>query len=101
MYVDIFEHLPAAWPPTGDARPFLGFDLAYPAGDLYSAVKNGLHPPHPAPELIRMYGAHLNAYGLFRDPALLVAYLAAFRQEACSEANMDFWTYAVYSAPEI
>ena len=41
------------------ARRRLGFDIVFPDGDYYSAVKNGLHV-NPDPELISVFGQQLN-----------------------------------------
>lgn len=98
LYCQVFEHPPETFRPD---RPFLGFDLAYPGGNFYSAVCNGLHPPHPSFELQQRYGSLLNAHGLFSNVEPLHTYEKAFRQEVATEANSIFWTFALFEAPEV
>jgi hypothetical protein len=54
-----------------DPEAFMGYDVAYPGGDLFSAVAFGMFEvpvrmfDHPEPELIRRYKHLTNRYGLY------------------------------------
>ena len=74
---------------------FLGCDIAYPGGDYYSAIKNGLFcNPHPL--LVSEYKHLLNENGLFNCLELVTKYLMKFRQLTISEANADFCVYRLF-----
>jgi hypothetical protein len=73
---------------------FLGYDFAYSGGGFYSAVLNGLFV-NPDPELILAYKPALNRYGLFSDFSLARKYVAAFKQAVSSEANSEFYVWAL------
>jgi hypothetical protein len=67
----------------------LGYDLAYPGGDFYSAILNGLFlNPHPV--LLDKYKQLLNASGLFSAPDPVPGYLGQFRQLVPSEEKTEF-----------
>jgi len=67
----------------------LGYDVVYPDGDYYSAVKNGLHL-NPHPELKARFAPHLNEFGLFASAAPIAEFLQEFRRLVPSETNADF-----------
>jgi hypothetical protein len=71
---------------------FLGFDVAYPGGDFYSAILNGLFI-HPDPRLVHDYGPLLNQHGLFEAADLIAEYVRRFRQAAASEVTSEFVIY--------
>jgi hypothetical protein len=65
---------------------FMGSDIAYPGGDFYSAILNGIFV-NPDPELVNMYGGHLNENGLFDEPSLDWQCLTQFSSLVISEAR--------------
>jgi hypothetical protein len=68
---------------------FLGYDVAYPGGDFYSAILNGLlYNPHP--ELTRRYRHLLNGFGLFSNVEPIQEYVLYFRRLVPSEVNSRF-----------
>ena len=71
---------------------FLGYDLAYPGGDYYSAIFNGLIY-RPNPTLVERYGSLINKYGLFSDHRVLSGYLADFQDLVPSEKDSTFIVY--------
>jgi hypothetical protein len=72
---------------------FVGYDAAYSCG-VYSAVLNGLFV-NPDAELILMYKSAVNRHGLFPDASIATQYIAAFKQAVLSEANADFYVWAL------
>ncbi|MBU0512266.1 MAG: hypothetical protein KKD28_15805 [Chloroflexi bacterium] len=74
-------------------RPTLGYDLAYPGGDFYSAVWNGLLCEHAHPNLVKEFGARLNQFGLFTDTRLIPDYVHRYQEMVHSEANATFCIY--------
>lgn len=81
---------------------FHGYDVAFPGGDLFSAVASGLFElPDWEPDtgLIARYAHLLNRHGLFASSQVTGAYLEDFR--SCSEGyrDDDFVTYAVTLCP--
>jgi hypothetical protein len=90
--VDVLDIANACFAP---AKPHLiGLDLAYPGGDFYSAIKNGLFVnPHSA--LLSEYERSLNEFGLFSDPVIVGEYDLRFRELVESEACSVFWCYAL------
>jgi len=80
-----------------DAVPsagFLGYDVAYPGGDCYSAVLNGLLlNPHQI--LVADFASMLGAAGLFESADVARAYLARFRALVPSEADSEFRLFAM------
>jgi hypothetical protein len=82
----------SVWKRANNSSEFFGFDVAYPGGDYYSAIKNGIHIAQNH-KLINSYGPHLNSYGLFADSRNLVNYLSDFKDEYTSEASADFVAY--------
>jgi hypothetical protein len=75
---------------------FWGIDIAYPGGDFYSAVKNGLYHNGNV-ELIRQYGSATNEFGLFATCAIASDFLDSFRQCVPSESASKFWYYELYA----
>ncbi len=79
---------------------FLGYDIAYPGGDYYSAIKNGLFcNPHPI--LVSEYKHLLNENGLCNSLEVVTKYLIKFRQLTISEANSDFCVYRLFRAGQL
>lgn len=77
-------------------KVFLGYDVAYPGGDYYSAILNGLFcNPHPA--LSAAYRTKLNRSGLFDDRTPALSYLKEFRAVVSSERNSDFVLLKLFS----
>jgi len=74
-----------------------GFDLAYPSGDCYSAILNGLlwEGAPAANSLKQKYLSRLNACGLFDTPDPIPEYLGDFRSLVPSEAESCFAVYAI------
>ncbi len=77
---------------TGE-RPSLGYDLAYPGGDFYSAIWSGLLCEKAHPGLMAEFGPLLNRFGLFADPQPIPDYARRFRKVVQSEANATFCIY--------
>lgn len=78
--------------------PSLGYDIAYPGGDYFSAIRDGLslHPrlhSEPSLELINAYGSLLNSFGLFSHVDPIMPYLTDFRKITPYEVKR---TYCVY-----
>ena len=73
----------------------LGFDIAYPGGDFYSAILNGLYI-NPDPFLLKEYFHLLNEHGLFRSAILLGDYLSHFRKQVPSEMESEFCIYKLH-----
>ena len=79
--------------------PTLGYDVAYPGGDYFSAIRDGLsnHPTWlhemPSAELRAKYLSLLNEYGLFPTPEPITEYMNDFWKVTPYEATRD---YAVY-----
>jgi hypothetical protein len=78
----------------------LGFDIAYPGGDFYSAILNGLFI-NPAPLLLKEYFHLLNAHGLFISTIPIKGYLSRFRQQVPSESESEFCIYKLYSVGNV
>lgn len=73
---------------------FIGFDIAYPGGDYYSAIQAGLlFGPHPI--LARLFLSNLNFAKLFSDVDTLVPYLDSFQENVLSESKSEFVFYAL------
>ena len=77
--------------PTGEhfTDQFVGYDLAYPGGDCYSAVLNGLIL-NPNQELYARFHSYLNDFGLFTDQTMLTEYLSDFVNFVESERESNF-----------
>jgi hypothetical protein len=73
---------------------FLGYDIAYPGGDCYSAVLNGLLV-NPHRKLVSDFGSALGPSRLFKSISSIPAYVAEFRELVASEANSEFWLFAM------
>ncbi len=73
---------------------FLGFDVAYPGGDFYSAILNGMLIK-PNTVLKHRFGGSLNEHRLFSSLEVCTEYLRAFRLEVRTEAAMPFVTWAL------
>ncbi len=80
---------------TNDAGIPMGYDIAYPGGDYYSAIMNGLFI-NPAKELLLQYKKHLNGFGLFDKKEVPPKYLEAFRRVVRTETDSDFWYYKLF-----
>ncbi len=92
IHCELSDLTESVWKQVDNAIEFLGFDVAYPGGDYYSAIKEGIHMTQ-SHKLINLYGTHLNSYGLFADSRKLVNYLSDFKDEYPSEASADFVMY--------
>lgn len=75
--------------PMENYRVTLGYDVAYPGGDFYSAVANGLFR-NADPQLVAKYSSLLNGYGLFPNTGLAVKYLQDFKNSVPSESESTF-----------
>jgi len=73
---------------------FIGFDVAYPGGDFYSAIRNGLFV-NPDGKLLAAFGKHLNEYGLFSGIKSAEEYVPHFRSATQSESRSEFWTFGL------
>ena len=73
----------------------VGYDVAYPGGDYYSAVLNGLVHENRNQELEKKYSALLNNNGLFKEADPVDDYLRDFRNAVESEEDQDFCIYRV------
>lgn len=71
---------------------FLGYDVAYPGGDFYSAILNGLLI-NPHPELASQYAHVLNENRLFPRPDNIPEFIGRFRSLVPSEGDSDFVVY--------
>jgi len=67
----------------------LGFDIAYPGGDFYSAILNGLLV-NSHPTLVEEFGSLINDFGLFASTAPIPDYVTRFRELVLSEADSEF-----------
>ena len=67
----------------------VGYDVAYPGGDYYSAILNGLFV-NPHPELVERYSSMLNINGLFGSTEHLEQYLTDFKRLVPSEVHAEF-----------
>jgi len=76
-------------PETSIRQGYLGLDVAYPGGDFYSAVRNGLFF-NPSSVLLREFESCLNGNGLFTIVSDAQRYLTRFRQVVVSEINSEF-----------
>jgi hypothetical protein len=74
---------------------FLGYDIAYPGGDFYSALLNGLLL-NAHPELFRRYSSELNEFRLFRDLTIALEYLSEFLQLVETERASEFHVFALF-----
>jgi hypothetical protein len=74
---------------------FLGHDVAYPGGDFYSAILNGLYR-NPHPELLRKFRSRLNTFGLFSAVSDLAEYLEDFRNLVPAERGSEFVVYELF-----
>jgi len=73
---------------------FIGYDIAYPGGDMYSAVLNGLlFNPHPS--LVAQFIECINEHCLFIDINMAIAYITSFRMLVKSEASANFVLYTM------
>jgi len=82
-------------PEISEGKNHLGYDIAYPGGDFYSAILNGLFI-NPAPLLLREYFHLLNEYGLFISTIPVNDYLSRFRKQVPSESESEFCLYKLY-----
>jgi hypothetical protein len=76
----------------------LGYEIAYPGGNFYSAVLNGLFM-NPHPGLVLEYKPLLNENGLFEDISSALNYITAFKEVVPSEANSEFCVFGVSVEP--
>ena len=75
----------------------LGYDAAYPGGEFYSAVLNGLFR-NPHPTLLRDFRARLNEFGLFDGASDAIKYLEIFRSLVPTESNSEFALFRLFSS---
>ena len=92
LYCEVYDIEATIQTEITEISGFLGFDVAYPGGDYYSAILNGLLV-NPAPELKMAFGTHLNPQNLFNDWRIIPKYLAQFRQYVPSERESLFHIY--------
>lgn len=74
----------------------LGYDVAYPGGDYYSAVRNGLLITDTMRDdnLWRSpFQSLINQYGLFPTIGPVFSYIKAFKSNTPSEADSNFVVY--------
>lgn len=79
---------------------FWGYDVAYPGGDHYSAIYNGLVMSREstlARGLLDEFRPLLNANDLFDTTVRIRSFVDAFRKVALSEAESDFVIYRLSS----
>jgi hypothetical protein len=74
---------------------FVGYDIAYPGGDCYSAVLNGLLV-NPHKRLLSDFGSALGTSRLLKSISSVQAYVAEFRELVPSEANSEFCLFAMF-----
>lgn len=74
----------------------LGLDVAYPGGDFYSAIRNGLFL-NASELLTELYSRRLNRNGLFDRVEDCLEYLVDFRQAVASESESEFVIYSIKS----
>jgi hypothetical protein len=79
----------------------IGIDVAYPGGDFYSAVQNGLLGSNPSSDLRDRYGSALNVNRLFDYGEGASDFLASFRAVTLSESDSDFVFYALGSTDRV
>lgn len=73
---------------------FIGYDIAYPGDDYYSAIQAGLiFGPHP--KLESLFFSKLNSAKLFSEVDILKPYLDSFRENVLSESESEFVFYAL------
>jgi hypothetical protein len=87
--------------PAHEPKQFIGYDLAYFGGDLFSAIKAGifghaLFRGEPFPRLILQFKGRLNKYGLFDSTGPVGEYAMMFKNEAPSEEGSDFHIWRLY-----
>lgn len=71
---------------------FLGYDIAYPGGDFYSAILNGLLV-NPHPVLVEEFKHLLNEFGLFSTSQSILEYVRRFRELVPSETESVFCVF--------
>ncbi len=76
-------------------RSFLGHDIAYPGGDFYSAILNGLFR-NPHPRLMQKFRSKLNKLGLFDNLPDAVQYLEEFRNLVPTEKSSEFVLFTLF-----
>lgn len=69
-----------------------GIDIAYPGGDFYSAIFNGLFL-NPSPQLEEEFKGTLNDRGLFKELDQIPGYLQRFREAVDTEKDSEFVIY--------
>jgi hypothetical protein len=77
---------------AGPAATVQGYDIAYPGGDYYSAILNGLFI-NPSPWLLAEFGGLLNDSGLFSSLVYVPRYIRCFKKVAKSERASTFATF--------
>ena len=75
---------------------FLGYDVAYPGGDFYSAIKNGLFV-NPDMTLVKMYKHLLNSAGLFSSKEYIPEFVRHFKEVAPTEENSEFSIFNLFA----
>jgi hypothetical protein len=82
----------------------LGYDLAYPGGDYYSALRNGLLVDVNSSLKVDWrvpFRSHLNDNGLFSTTDPIANYLECFKKNAPSEANSTFVVFRLEISPAL
>jgi len=75
----------------------IGYDIAYLGGDYYSAILNGLFV-NPHVDLVEIYRAELNRFGLFANSQVALEYLSDFKKKVVTEQSADFYLYKLVIA---
>jgi hypothetical protein len=86
---------------------FLGYDVAYPGGDYYSALKNGIlfrtarSASNDEEDYYTPFYPMVNQHGLFSHTNLIPSYLQCFRSHALSETQSEFVVYRLAEARSV
>lgn len=80
-----------------DEEPmFLGYDVAYPGGDFYSALPALYQETAEDAILRKRFYCFLNEYKMFNDFKIIPEYLRVFRDVVTTERNSMFVVYGLY-----
>jgi len=75
----------------------IGYDVAYPGGDYYSAVRNAflvqVNQPTQVNDWREGFRQLINEHFLFTAPEQIVEFLTSFKRNAPSEAQSEFMVY--------
>ncbi len=85
--------------PPAPAEGFLGYDVAYPGGDMWSAIAEGMLV-NGDPDLLAEFGPLLNEYRLFPTVDPIPRYMGRYREADPIEGKHEFWVYQLALAAE-